>query len=53
MNYKFGTWVITSDNTIGIIVEIRKETLDYFVKFSNGNGKLYTEQQLKEWHGCW
>jgi hypothetical protein len=53
MKYKFGDWIITNDNQVGIVVEVRLESKDYFIKFQNGSGKLYFENEIKEWHGCW
>ena len=52
MKYKFGDWVITKDNLIGIVVEIYTFDNTYFVKLNNGNGMLYKEDQLTEWHGA-
>ncbi len=52
MKYKYGDSVITKDGYIGIIVEVQTLTEQYFVKF-NGGGRMYKEDELKEWHGAW
>ena len=53
MKYKFGDWVITNNGDIGIVVEIYTYDQRYFVKLTNGDGRLYFENELTEWHGAW
>lgn len=52
MRYKFGDWVITKDNQIGVITQVHEFTRQYFVAFLKG-GRLYDENEVIEWHGCW
>lgn len=52
MQFKFGDCVITNDGKIGIITQVHKFTKQYFVSFQEG-GKLYDENEVKEWHGAW
>lgn len=52
MQYKFGNIVKTHDNKIGIITQIHQFTKEYFVMFPDG-GRLYNEDEVIEWHGCW
>lgn len=52
MKYKFGDSVITLDGQIGIVTIVHQFTQEYFVAFPKG-GRLFKEDELKEWHGCW
>jgi len=51
MKYKFGDWVITVDNKIGMVRQ-HIYADEYFVIFEKG-GMVYKESELKEWHGAW
>lgn len=51
MTFKFGDSVITSDNRIGIVIQVHEFTRQYFVSFPSG-GRLYNENEITSWHGC-
>jgi len=50
MKYGFGTW-IKSNGQIGIIVEVRPYSNEYYVKFQNGNGRLLHEKEVELYNG--
>lgn len=52
MQHKFGSIVTTKDNKIGIVTQVHQFTRQYFVTFPDG-GRLYDENEVLEWHGCW
>lgn len=47
---KLNDWVITKNNDIGVIDRVCFD--GYIVKFEDNKYGFYTEEQLKEWHGC-
>lgn len=49
--FKYGDTVITKNGKVGIITQALSDN-EYFVSFES-YGMTMSENDIKEWYGCW